>query len=454
MKKIKKLFFTLMISLLLLGGSAVLFPQLAGVETVEAAAVSINPSTLTLHPGEKYRLTVTGTSQKVRWRSSKPKVASVGSRGIVTAKAPGRAKIVAVVGGRKYSCVVTVIKDTEDEFFVSSTNVTVDKKASVILTSENYGRVNCQVDDPDIVSYKWGDWEGHTIEIFLTGKSIGKTKIRISNSWLDEVLVINVNVIDYYNVFKVSSTDVTINETGSVTVTSINNGTLYLKNNDPDIISCDWSHDWEGDTTKIYITAKRSGKATITITNDKNDKKLVVHVTVVRSGGSGKDELKDYILKYGSYNSDGNKFIRMDHNLVGSSNSFAIVYSASEDSFSFIAGTEGYDTEDFDYEYESTVEMIVPNRDVSSVTADYLFRFTDKNAAFEAVATINVATFNEDSILNIRIIDSPGIPSNAIETCKKLANKEIQLAMLGWEMLLTGEADMSLQDLGFVSYNP
>lgn len=79
---------------------------------VSAATIGLNKKTLSLEQGKTYVLEVTGTKSKVTWKSSNKSIATVSSKGKVTAKSPGTAKITATVGGKKYTCKVTVKKVT------------------------------------------------------------------------------------------------------------------------------------------------------------------------------------------------------------------------------------------------------------------------------------------------------------------------------------------------------
>lgn len=73
------------------------------------AAVKINKSPVTLCRYHQYQLKITGAKQKVKWKSSNKVIASVNSKGLVTAKEAGSAKITAVVGKKTVaSCKVTV----------------------------------------------------------------------------------------------------------------------------------------------------------------------------------------------------------------------------------------------------------------------------------------------------------------------------------------------------------
>lgn len=77
------------------------------VVTAEAA-VKLSSSKTTMVKGQKKTLKVKGTSKKVKWSTSNKKVATVSSKGVVTAKGKGTATITAKVGTKKYKCKVTV----------------------------------------------------------------------------------------------------------------------------------------------------------------------------------------------------------------------------------------------------------------------------------------------------------------------------------------------------------
>lgn len=68
----------------------------------------LSRSSLTLEAGDSQKLTVTGGSGKVTWKSSNPKIATVNSKGVVTGKGAGTATITAIKNGFKLNCKVTV----------------------------------------------------------------------------------------------------------------------------------------------------------------------------------------------------------------------------------------------------------------------------------------------------------------------------------------------------------
>ena len=74
------------------------------------AARNLNGKKITLYVGQTMELYVTGATSKVKWTSSKKKVASVSKKGKVKAKKKGKAKITAKYGRKKLSCTIVVKK--------------------------------------------------------------------------------------------------------------------------------------------------------------------------------------------------------------------------------------------------------------------------------------------------------------------------------------------------------
>ena len=116
------------------------------------AAARLNKKSVTLTVGKSTTLRVKGTTEKLVWRSTKKSVASVNSKGKVTAKKLGTARICAKFSGKKLYCNVTV------------SGSTTDTKAG--------GRLN------PLSAYK-----EHTIDYYDDGKKIGTFKIKL-NSFL------------------------------------------------------------------------------------------------------------------------------------------------------------------------------------------------------------------------------------------------------------------------------
>lgn len=121
-KRLKQTFVALSTSLLITGVIPCIPTATTNYPvTVEAATkVKISKTKITLNKGQAVTLKITGTKEKVTWRSSDKKVAIVNSKGKVTAKATGTAAITATVSGKRYTCKITV----------KNTNVPVGKVPS------------------------------------------------------------------------------------------------------------------------------------------------------------------------------------------------------------------------------------------------------------------------------------------------------------------------------------
>lgn len=71
---------------------------------------SINKKSLKLYKGKTYKLKLAYNKGKIKWTSSNKKIATVSSKGKVTAKKPGKCVITAKYLGKKYTCKITVKK--------------------------------------------------------------------------------------------------------------------------------------------------------------------------------------------------------------------------------------------------------------------------------------------------------------------------------------------------------
>lgn len=110
---------------------------------VQAATSKIDKSELSIYEGHTSTLKVTGASGSVTWSSNNNSVASVSTKGKVTAKKNGTAVITANTGGHKLQCRVTVLKvalnETVATLYVDAALILKvnDKKASVTWSSSN-----------------------------------------------------------------------------------------------------------------------------------------------------------------------------------------------------------------------------------------------------------------------------------------------------------------------------
>lgn len=116
--KIKNLTAALLSCAILLG-SVTAVPAYAAEQTVSVSNVKLSASKKTIYVGSSYTLKLKNADGKVQWKSSKPSVAKVSSKGKVTALKSGTAVITATYNGKKYTCKITVKKKPEVKLSVS-----------------------------------------------------------------------------------------------------------------------------------------------------------------------------------------------------------------------------------------------------------------------------------------------------------------------------------------------
>lgn len=169
--------------------AGVMMFEAAGLTASEQAQASVkgklNVKSVTLATGKSVTLKVKNRGKaKVRWSSSKKKIASVSSRGKVKAKKKGKATITAIVSYRgkkkKLKCRVTVLQGAKklrivDEDKKSVNSIVLNKFDSVKLT----GVVSPKKSNDKVM------WKSYNPEVatvtskgVVTGQYVGKTTVR------------------------------------------------------------------------------------------------------------------------------------------------------------------------------------------------------------------------------------------------------------------------------------
>ncbi|MCH5267673.1 MAG: Ig-like domain-containing protein [Lachnospiraceae bacterium] len=117
----------------LICGSVGVGAMVASADTV----IAISKTKLTLTVGSSSKLKITGTEDKVNWKSSKSSVATVSSTGNVKAKKVGKATITAKVGQDTLKCVVTVKAKTKEQKVLELVNKERKKKGLKTLKMDS-----------------------------------------------------------------------------------------------------------------------------------------------------------------------------------------------------------------------------------------------------------------------------------------------------------------------------
>lgn len=158
-----------------------------GGRTSEAAVKGkLNKKSATIAIGKSIQLKVKEKGKaKVRWSSSKKKIASVSSRGKVKGRKKGKTTITAKVSrkgkSKKLKCKITVVRGAKSLKVVDTEgnkvkSVTVEKFQSVVLKG-----VIAPKKSNDIVTWKSSNTEVATVRKgTITGQYVGKTTVRAS----------------------------------------------------------------------------------------------------------------------------------------------------------------------------------------------------------------------------------------------------------------------------------
>lgn len=155
--------------------TAAMMLSLCGLTVSAASKPKLNKTSASMTVGSTLNLSVSGTSAKVKWTSSDKTVCTVSSKGKVTAKSEGSARIRAKVGKYKLYCNITV----SDSGFGKCN----DKKAEVggllKFKIKYYGidedNIVLMITDEDIVSLVYAEADGKNITVRLKGLQDGTT---------------------------------------------------------------------------------------------------------------------------------------------------------------------------------------------------------------------------------------------------------------------------------------
>lgn len=106
MKQVKKVVYTMLLTIAIALVCPSIIPH--DVTTVTAAKPKISKDYLQLTKGQTYRININNTKKKVKWSTSSNYVATVNSKGKITAKRKGMALVRAKIGSKTYTCKVLV----------------------------------------------------------------------------------------------------------------------------------------------------------------------------------------------------------------------------------------------------------------------------------------------------------------------------------------------------------
>lgn len=156
------------------------------VFTYEEAKFSLDVTEKTLYVKGKDIVTLkadTNLSDKITWSSSNKKVATVNSKGVVTAKAKGTAVITATCGEYKATCKVSV-KTPTLKLAKTSASIKVGKKTTIKATATPTGTVKYTSSNKKIATV--------SSKGVVTGKKKGTAKITVTCNGVSKTFKVTV----------------------------------------------------------------------------------------------------------------------------------------------------------------------------------------------------------------------------------------------------------------------
>ncbi len=182
----------------------------------------ISNTSITLNKGDTQKLSITGATGTITWKSSNTSIATVTKYGTVTAKAAGKVKITAKDKKNTYTCTVTV---KDQRITVSETNIISNSIATITLTIKNKVKdeyISYTTSNEDIADCAISDWSDNKATLYIiTGKK-GKATITLYSSKSKEPLEIKVQVADDSRTSKEALTPTEIYEKCAPSVVQIN----------------------------------------------------------------------------------------------------------------------------------------------------------------------------------------------------------------------------------------
>lgn len=215
-------------------------------EAASTKGVKLSKSSLKLNKGKSYTLKVANASgKKVRWSTKSKRIATVTSKGKVTAKGKGTTYIYAKVGGKTLKCKVTVSVPAPK---LSKSSITINKGKSYTLKVSNASsKVRWSVKNKKVATI--------TSKGKVTAKSKGTTYVyaRVGKKTLKcKVTVREPAVVRKYTIDSGKSKSLTFSGASSKT---------KWKSSNSSIVSVSKSKG-----KKVTVKARKVGKATITAT--------------------------------------------------------------------------------------------------------------------------------------------------------------------------------------------
>lgn len=249
--------------------------------TIVVEAPKLSNTKLSLTVGQSRKITLKATKQRVKWVSAKSSIASVNSKGVITAKKPGTVKIAAKIGTRKYYCKVTVKKAADlKPVDIPVTSIVLDKESLDLFIGDSTS-LTATTFPSNATSNTFVKWTTSNSDIISVdnGKVVaqkeGMATVSATNGTCSASCKINVN-----SRFKVDSLNYSIKngETVKIPITFYGgSGKIAVSKSK----YCELN--WDSNVNDIYylnITGSQVGSETLTFSNSLNNETIDIHVDI------------------------------------------------------------------------------------------------------------------------------------------------------------------------------
>lgn len=216
-----KLFKKILLSIIVINTLFYIIPSIMTIDengfVVNASSVKISKRKYKMNKGEKYTLKITGTKKKVKWFTSNKRIATVNSKGKVTAKKKGKITITAKVGNKKYKCKITIeapsINKKKYTIKKGKTYTLKIKGTTQKITWSSNNKKVASVNSKGKVKAKKKGTATITAKV---GKSKYKCKIKVNIKSTDNTLNQTSKNIDVTKKVEKETTDISLNQTSKI----------------------------------------------------------------------------------------------------------------------------------------------------------------------------------------------------------------------------------------------
>lgn len=150
-KSVKCFIVLFVAAFLMLAQAPFVMLQTPVVHAAKASKIAINYEKIVIASNQSFTLHISGTKDKVKWKSSDASIATVSTQGVVIGKRMGTATITATVAKKNYNCQVTVSSTHMAEPFEHWEHYSADYMSSYDLTLLD---MNSTFEDFKSVGYK------------------------------------------------------------------------------------------------------------------------------------------------------------------------------------------------------------------------------------------------------------------------------------------------------------